>query len=174
MPLAVASRSRRLVGAVLGTEALDRGPGFHQRAIDREVLVRQKASDLGVAQHCCEKLASDIGVEQPVAVLRERGVVPNRIVNAEPDEPAKQKIVVDLLHQLALGADRVERLQQRSPQQPFRRDRLPPGIFVKCLELPIERGQHLVHDRPDRAQRMRRRYPLLHIHIREQGTRSRI
>src|SRR5207249_11679303 len=92
----------------------------------------------------------------------------------ESSKLAKQKIVVDLLHQLALGADRVERLQQRSPQQPFRRDRLPPGTFVKRLELPIERGQHLVHDRPDRAQRMRRRYPLLHIHIREQGTRSRI
>ena len=46
-------------------------------------------------------------------------MIPDGIVDAEPDEPAEQQIVVDLLHQLALGAHRVERLQQRGAQQPL-------------------------------------------------------
>ena len=55
----------------------------------------------------------DVGVEQPVAVLRERRMIPDRAVDAEADEPAEQQIVVDLLHQLPFGTDRVESLQQR-------------------------------------------------------------
>ena len=45
----------------------------------------------------------------------------------QPDEPAKQQIVVELLHQLALRAHRVESLQQQRPQQLLRRDRGPAG-----------------------------------------------
>jgi integrase/recombinase XerD len=37
-------------------------------------------------------------------------VIPNSIVDAEPDEPAKRQIEVEPLHQLSLGADREERL----------------------------------------------------------------
>jgi hypothetical protein len=32
---------------------------------------------------------------------------------AKPDEPAEQQVIVKLLHQLALGTDRVDRLQER-------------------------------------------------------------
>ena len=46
-------------------------------------------------------------------VLGEHGRVPDRIVRREADEPAKQQIVVELLHQLALGADRIEHLQEQ-------------------------------------------------------------
>ena len=58
-------------------------------------------------------------------------MVPDGIVDAEPDEPAEQQVVVDLLHQLPLGAHRVERLQQRGAQQTLRRDRLPPRALVE-------------------------------------------
>jgi hypothetical protein len=76
------------------------------------VIVRQEALDPWVAQHSHKELRGDIGVEQPVTVLGKRRMVPDGIVDAEPDEPAKQQIVVDLFHQLALRAHRVERLQE--------------------------------------------------------------
>ncbi len=149
--LAITARRGRLVGAVLGTEALERRPGLDQRAIDREVVVRQEALDLGVPQNGLEELRGDVGIEQPVAVLGERRMIPYGIVDAEPDEPAEQQIVVDLLHQLALGAHRVERLQQRGAQQPLGCDRLPAGALVEFLELGIEREQHVIDERLDHA-----------------------
>lgn len=39
---------------------------------------------------------------------------PGEGVDAQPYEPAKHQIVVDLLHQLPLGAHRVERNEARS------------------------------------------------------------
>ena len=80
----------------------------------------------------------------------------------------EQQIIVDLLHQLSFGTHRVKRLQQRGAQQPLRCNRLSAGAFVKRLELVIERGQHFIHDSPDRAQRVRNRYPRLHVDIGEQ------
>jgi hypothetical protein len=49
---------------------------------------------------------------------------PHRILDTEPDKPAKQQVVVDPLDQLPLRADRIERLQQQRSHQPFRPDRL--------------------------------------------------
>jgi hypothetical protein len=51
-------------------------------------------------------------VEQSVAVLREGGRVPDRVVGRKPHEPAVQEIVVQLLHQLAFRPDAVEHLEQ--------------------------------------------------------------
>jgi hypothetical protein len=47
---------RRLARAVLRLDALHRGPGFDQRAIDREVIARQKLLHLGLRQHRREEL----------------------------------------------------------------------------------------------------------------------
>jgi hypothetical protein len=115
--LAIAPRSRRLVAAVLGAEALQRCPRFDQRAVDGEVVARQQRLYLAVRERGRHELRRDLGTEKPVAVLREHGRVPDGIVDAEPDEPAEQKIKIELLHQLALGAHREERLQQRGAQQ---------------------------------------------------------
>ena len=40
--------------------------GHRNRAVDRKVLVRQKARDLGMTQNGCEELGSDIGAKQPL------------------------------------------------------------------------------------------------------------
>lgn len=98
---AVAARRWRLVRAVPGAEALQARPCLDQRAIDREVIVRQEALDLGVAQHGLEELRGHVGVEQPVAVLEECRVA-DEIIDAEPCEPMEQRVVVDLLHRLTL------------------------------------------------------------------------
>src|SRR6476469_10648211 len=98
-------------------------------------------------------------------------MVPHGIVDAEPDEPAKQQVVIDLLHQLALRADGVEGLQKRGAQKTLRCDRLAPRSLVQPLELGIERDQHIVDDRPDRAQRMLCGYASLEVDIGEQRSR---
>lgn len=64
-----------------------------------------------MAQHGFQELRGDVGVEQAVAALRGCRLIPHRIVDPKAHEPAEQQVVVDLLHQLALGAHRVERLQ---------------------------------------------------------------
>ena len=54
-----------------------------------------------------------------------------------------------------------------SAQQSLRRNRLSTDAFVKRLELGIECRQNLIDDGPDRAQRVRGRYPRLHVDIGE-------
>jgi hypothetical protein len=76
-----------------------------------------------------------------------------------------------LLHQLPLGADRVERLQQQRPQQTLRRNRGTPVLGVEPGELAIQRGKHLVDDQADQPQRMVLRHALFNIDIREQLAR---
>ena len=91
LAFSLAHRRRRCVRSTLGAEALERGRGLDERAIHREVLIRQEALQLGVPQNRLQELRRDIGVQQPIAVFRERRVVPNRIVDAEPYEPAEQQ-----------------------------------------------------------------------------------
>ena len=77
------------------------------------MLVRQERRHLVVRQDGRQKFARYAGVQQPVAVLREDRWHPHGIVDAEPDEPAEQQIVLHLLHQLPLGVDREQDLDQR-------------------------------------------------------------
>jgi hypothetical protein len=81
--IAPAALSRRLARAVLRLDALHRGPGLDQRAIDREVIARQKPFHLGLRQHRGQELSRDVAFQQPVAVLREYRMVPGRVVDAD-------------------------------------------------------------------------------------------
>ena len=126
----------------------------------RHVLVRQ---DRG------QELAGDIGVQEPVAVLRKHGWHPHRIVNAKPHEPAEQEIVLHLLHELALRADREQDLDQSGAQQPLGCNGRAAIGGVKLGELRVERCQRGVHNRKDFAQRVVRPNPVLQVHIAEQA-----
>ena len=75
-----------------------------------------------------------------------------------------------LLHQLPLGADRVEHLQQKRAEQPLGCNRRPSSVGVELGELAIERGQNLVDDAADQPQRVRCRNTVLEVDIREQFT----
>ena len=90
-----------------------RRPGFDQRAINREVLVRQERFHLLMFEQLGHELLVHIAFLKTFPVLGEHGRVPDRIVRREANEPAKQQIVVELLHQLALGANRIEHLQNQ-------------------------------------------------------------
>jgi hypothetical protein len=67
---------RRLIRGrlVLRTETLQAGRSFDQRAINREVLIRQQPQCVCLAHHLIEELLSDNVAEQAPAVLAERGL----------------------------------------------------------------------------------------------------
>ena len=101
------------------------------------MLVRQQRLDLGVIQDRGHDLARHLGRQQPVSVLGEHSLDPGRIIDAKPDEPLEQQIVVHLLHQLPLGADREQDLQKAGPDQPLRRDGGTAEIGVERIEIAI-------------------------------------
>src|ERR1700720_1667711 len=112
-----------IVAAVLGPKALLRCPGLDQSPIHRKMLVRQKRLHLRVIQKLRHELLKHLAVLQSIPVLGESRRVPHRVVRRKPGEPAIQKIIVELFHQLAFRADAVENLEQQGAQQLFRWDR---------------------------------------------------
>ena len=154
--------------AVLRLKTLHGGPRLDQGAVDREVLVRQQRLDRRVRQDRGHDLARHVGGQQPVAVLAEHRGDPDRVVDAEPDEPPEQQVVIHLLHQLPLRADREQDLEKARPDQALRRDGGAAEVGVERIELGIEARQRVVHDLPDLAKRMTRWDPLLKVHIAEQ------
>jgi hypothetical protein len=78
---------------------------------------------------------------------------------------------VHLLHQLPLGPDREQQLDQARPQQPLRRDGWSAFGRVEPVELGIQAGQSLVDDPADLPQRVPRRDARIEIHVAEQRPR---
>jgi hypothetical protein len=138
--LAIAARAARIARAVLRLEALHRGPGCNLRAVDREMLVRQQPAQLFVIHEFGQELPRRVGLKQPIAVFREYGRNPYRLIHPKPDEPAVEQVVIELLHQLPLRPDRIERLQQKRPQQLLRRDRRPTTLRVSLGKVAVERS----------------------------------
>src|SRR5271157_6277706 len=98
--LAAKVRPVAVIGAVLRAKALLRGPCLNQRSINSEMLVGHEP--LSMLVYFGKELLRNIGSQQPVAVLGKDRVVPHRIVHAQTHEPAKKKVVVDLLDQQTL------------------------------------------------------------------------
>ena len=67
----VAASRRRFVRTILGAEALQARPRLNQRAVDREVLIRQKVTHFLVVQKLNQELVRHFSLQQPLAVLRE-------------------------------------------------------------------------------------------------------
>jgi len=93
------------------------------------------------------RIRRDISVvSQPVAVLREDRGDPDGIVDPEAHEPAEQQVMVHLIHELPLGPDRAEDLQQAGPDQPFRRDGGTALPGVELVEFRIRETPRIVDD----------------------------
>jgi len=91
----VAAGTGRSVAAVLEAEALHTGPGFDERAVNREMLVRQQAAHLlSMAGHRRQEAPGDVAIQQPVGVLGEHGGMPDPVLNAQADEPAEQQVAI--------------------------------------------------------------------------------
>jgi hypothetical protein len=87
-----------------------------------------------MVQKLGHELGEDVAVVQPVPVLGEAGRVPDRIVGRKSHEPAVQKIVIQLFHQLPFRTDAVEHLQQQGAQQLLRGHRWPPVAGVELAQ----------------------------------------
>jgi hypothetical protein len=57
-----------------------------------EVIRAEQTLHPRLRQHRAQKLGGDVALQQAIAVLRERRVIPHRIVNAKADKPAEQKV----------------------------------------------------------------------------------
>ena len=93
----------------------------------------------GCASTAPKSLAANVALKQTIAVLGERRVIPGRVVNADANEPAKQEVELQPIHQLPLRADRIERLQEHRPQQFLGRDRGAAYLRIQRRELARKR-----------------------------------
>src|SRR5674476_303312 len=84
-------------------------------------------------QELGHELRKHLAVLQSVSVLREGGRIPGWIVGRKPDDPAAQKIVVQLFHELSFRPNAVEHLEQQCAQQLLRRDRGPSLVVRRCF-----------------------------------------
>ena len=94
-------------------------------------------------------------------------MIPHRIIDADPDEPAEQQIELQPPHELALRANRIERLQQHRPEQHLGRDRRPPDAGIERRTIGRQRCKRNVGQRLDRPQRMIPPDSQLKIDVRE-------
>ena len=154
-------------GPVFALEALVAGPGLDQGAVHREVLGGKQLAGPGLRQHLLEEGLGDLAFQQAIAVLGEHGHVPHRIVDVQIHEPTEEQVVLELLHQLPLGANRVKRLQQQRPQQPFRGNGVPPRRRVEFGKQWVHRPERPVDHGADRPQRVIGGNPLLQRNIAE-------
>ena len=106
----------------------------------------EKPLDPRLRQEGSQKRSCNITRQKPVSVLRERRVIPHRIVDPNADEPAEQKVVLQPLHQLALRSDRIESLQEHRSKKLLRRNGWPTDARVKRCKISPKRRQCLVGD----------------------------
>ena len=119
-----------------------------------EVIRRDVAAQLGLANHRSKELISDVSVEEALAVLGERRRIERCGVDRQVEEPFEQHVVVESFAERPLRTHRVHRHQHRCFQQHLRRNRGPAPGRVHRFEGAIEIGQHRVDHDTDPTDRM--------------------
>jgi hypothetical protein len=130
-------------GAGSGLKPLHRCPSLDQCPVTEKCSSESSGATALSARSAARNWRAMSVVSRRSRFFAEHRRHPDRIVDAEPHEPAEQEIVLHLLHQLALRPDREQNLDQRCPQQPLRRDRGPSFGGV-------ERGKHAIEPGPTR------------------------
>lgn len=165
--IAAAGRWRILV--ILGAKAFHRCPGFNQGAVHGEVFLRQQSSPLRTALDSLKKRRGHLMFDKPVPVFGKGRMIPDLILQGEPDEPTKKQIVIQLLDQHPLAANGIEHLQQRSAQQLLRRNRWTARVRVHLLEQGRQILQGTIDHNPNGTQRMVLGDPCFRGNIAEHG-----
>src|SRR3990167_2367309 len=117
IPLPIAATTLGIVIVVLGPETLLGSPRLNQRAIHTEMFLADQLLLVGQANHLFKQLGNDVMLQQPVAILAERGVIPDLIVDTQTNEPAIEQVIVDMFNQLPFATNTEQHLEQRSLQQ---------------------------------------------------------
>jgi hypothetical protein len=109
---------RRLT--VRAFEALEGRSGLDQGAVDREVIRREQVLTASQAHYFVEETPGNVGGDQSLAQAAEIRLVEPFALEVHVKKPAKENVVVKLLAELPVRANRVERDQQLTLQQAFR------------------------------------------------------
>jgi hypothetical protein len=131
------------------------------------MLARQQPLPARLGEDGGQELGRYLALQQPIAVLGEGRMIPHRVVDPDPDEPAKQEVELQPLHEPTLRAHRIECLQQHRPQQHLGRDRRTPYAGIERCKIDRQRFKRSVGQRADRPQRMIPPHALLKIDVRE-------
>ena len=91
---------------------------------------------------------------EPLAVVGEDGRDEDVLVRRHVEEPAEEEVGLEAAAELALGADRVERLEEQRLQQPLGRDRRPAVPRIRGPEVAVHAAERLVDHALDGAERM--------------------
>ena len=159
---------RRLRPAVLRPEALHRRPGLDQRAVDREVLVREQRLDLRQPQKRGKELPRHLGLEQPVAIVREHRRMPDRAHRASgrrtsgtagcsPSAPSASARSAPRRRPAATAPAAASRARSKAGRS-----------TSTARRSARQRRQSLIRQPADRPQRVIRRNALLQRHVGEQ------
>lgn len=138
----------------LGSEVLDRAPRLDQRAVDAEVVRARQAGLTRLLDDRLEEVRRDFVLDQAVTVLREGRRVEDLLDHVHVEEPPVEHVVLDLLAELPLAADRVQHLQKDGLQEPLRRDRAPARAGVDLVEERRQALQSRVGEGLERSQRV--------------------
>jgi len=133
---------------VLGPKALHGRPRLEQCAVDAEVIAAHQVGNLSSDRE--EERRRHVVLHQTRAVLGEGARVEGRLEHVHVEEPAEQQVVLELLAELPLASERVQRDEQRALQQPLRRDRRAAPLGVHRVEVRGQGVQRLVREPSDR------------------------
>ncbi len=131
-PCAVATGFGRF--AVLGLEALEKGPGVDQDAVHGEVIGGQQLVLAGQTHHLVEDASGDVGSHQSLAQAAEVRLIESARFQGQIEKPAEQQVVSKLLAEQPVRAHRVEGNQQLGFEQALRRNRRSARLGVKAFE----------------------------------------
>jgi hypothetical protein len=92
-------------------------PRLDQRTLHREVFIRQQSRIAGLLQHGLKQILGNLTLQQPVPILREHGHIPDAVIHLKTHGPAKQRVVLKLLHQHPFTANRIQNLEQQSARE---------------------------------------------------------
>jgi hypothetical protein len=81
----IVRRSRGL--GIFSPKTLHARPGFQQRSIHGEVLIRQQTPLPCLPGHSLEEGFANIPIEQALAVLGEHGHIPDRVIHIQAHKP---------------------------------------------------------------------------------------
>src|SRR5262252_1307909 len=132
-------------------EALERCPCLDQGTVDGEVFLAQKPCTASLLDHASEETLGDVRLDKTLPVLRECTRIEPPLRHVHVQEPAKEKVVVELLAEETLAAHRVEGHQQRRLEQSFGRDGRPAHLRVHPIECNCEVRQCHIDELLDRA-----------------------
>ena len=162
--VAVGPLAGRLVS---GSEALEAGRGFDQRAVHGEVLIAQQVQLIGLRDHRIKELAGDVVLEQSLAILGEDGRIEAGLHQTHIQEPPIQQVEVELFTEGALTADRIQTDQQRRLQQSLGWNGWATARRVHLIKDGRQLCQGTLRERLDHPQRMLRRHALIQVHKRQ-------